>query len=56
MDRAKASTKAIKALRNCVEPEFDANKDTAKSESIISSKGHFNRATTEVLNEPLLYP
>ena len=56
MDRAKASVRAVKALSNCIEPEFNTNKDTAELKSIISSKGRSNRATTKVPNEPLLYP
>jgi len=56
LDRAKASIRAIKALSNCVEPRFNANKDTTELESIISSKGRSIRATTKVPNKPLLYP
>ena len=55
-DRAKASARAVEALRNRAEPEFDANEDTAESESIVSSEGRSNRATTEVPDEPLLHP
>ena len=47
--------RAVKALGNYIKPEFDANKDTTKLESIISSEGCSNRATTEVPDKPLLY-
>ena len=56
MDRARASVRAVKALGNRAEPEFDANEDTTELESIISSERRSNRATTKVPNEPLLYP
>jgi len=47
--------RAVKALGNHAEPEFDANEDTAELESIINSEGCSNRATTEVPDEPFLY-
>ena len=56
MDKAKTSTRAIKALRNYIEPKFNANKNTTKLESIVNSKGYSNKATTEVFNKPLLHP